>query len=161
MTPYPHSDQHLENPSILRSDDGMTLSVPAGLTNPVVKAPPKSPDYNSDPELLYEAQSGRLVLFHRFVEKKTNTLHMSTSRDGVTWTSAQGAVLGARAQRGFADDRAPLRRCRADVVRRRRHERLRRNDDVRRDARGRRPDRWVRRHQVGRQDRHELEHSWI
>lgn len=87
MTPYPNSDQHVENPSILRSNDGISVSVPPGLTNPVARAPRNRHDYNSDPELLYEPQSDRLVLFYRLVEgKKTNTIRMATSRDGVTWT---------------------------------------------------------------------------
>jgi len=88
MTPYAASNQTLENPSILRSDDGEHLSNPVGLTNPVVPAPRNPKNYNSDPELLYESQTGRLVLFDRFVEKKTNTLHVLTSQDGVTWKHA-------------------------------------------------------------------------
>lgn len=86
MTPYPKSDQHLENPSILASDDGESVRVPGGVANPVIKAPGKRKDYNSDPELVYEPQSDQLVLFHRFVEAKTNTIHVATSHDGVTWT---------------------------------------------------------------------------
>jgi len=88
VTPYPKSNQALENPSILASDDGVTVGVPAGLTNPVIAPTRKSKDYNSDPELLYEPATDRLVLFYRLVEKKTNTLRVSTSRDGVTWTAA-------------------------------------------------------------------------
>lgn len=89
MTPYPRSNQTLENPSILSSEDGIGVAVPAGLKNPVISAPKKSKDYNSDPELVYEAQTDRLVLFHRLVEKKTNTVHVTTSRDGITWTAAR------------------------------------------------------------------------
>ena len=87
MTPYPKSDQKLENPSILVSANGVDVAVPEGLANPVVAPPKNSRDYNSDPELLYESQTDRLVLFHRFVEKKTNTLRLSVSQDGVKWTS--------------------------------------------------------------------------
>jgi hypothetical protein len=86
MTPYPGSNQTLENPSILTSENGSTVAVPNGLTNPVVRAPRKAKDYNSDPELLYDATGDRLVLFYRLVEKRANTLHVSTSRDGITWT---------------------------------------------------------------------------
>lgn len=89
MTPYPKSDQKLENPSILRSENGINVAVPEGLTNPIISPPKGSKDYNSDPELLYEAQTDRLVLFHRFVEKKTNTIGLSVSSDGVTWTKMQ------------------------------------------------------------------------
>lgn len=86
MTPYPRSKQTLENPSILESSDGFHVGVPTGLQNPIVKAPKKPKDYNSDPELLYDAANDRLVLFHRLVETKTNTIHVSTSRDGIKWT---------------------------------------------------------------------------
>lgn len=85
MTPYPKSNQKLENPSILASDDGLAMRVPAGLKNPIVAPPKSARDYNSDPELLYEAQTDRLVLFERLVERRTNTLRVLTSRDGVTW----------------------------------------------------------------------------
>jgi hypothetical protein len=87
MTPYAKSDQTLENPSILQSDDGLSVAVPSGLENPVIKAPRRAKDYNSDPELLYEAQTDRLVLFHRLVDKRSNTVHVSISRDGVKWTA--------------------------------------------------------------------------
>jgi hypothetical protein len=86
MTPYPKSDQKLENPSILISKDGRSVSVPPGLDNPIIAPPKNSRDYNSDPELLYEPQTDRLVLFHRFVERKTNTIGLTVSRDGTTWT---------------------------------------------------------------------------
>jgi hypothetical protein len=86
MTPYPQSDQKLENPSILMSENGRDVAVPAGLQNPIIAPPRNSKDYNSDPELLYESQTDRLVLFHRFVQKKTNTIGLSVSSDGVTWT---------------------------------------------------------------------------
>jgi hypothetical protein len=89
MTPYPKSDQKLENPSILTSNDGVAVAVPRGLENPVVAPPRNSRNYNSDPELLYEPQTDRLVLFNRLVERKTNTVHVSTSRDGITWTEAR------------------------------------------------------------------------
>jgi hypothetical protein len=89
MTPYPKSDQKLENPSILMSEDGVSVSVPAGLKNPVFAPPRSSRNYNSDPELLYEPQTDRLVLFDRLVEKGTNTILVSTSRDGVKWTAAR------------------------------------------------------------------------
>lgn len=88
MTPYPKSKQTLENPSILTSADGMHVEVPAGLANPVIKAPKHPKDYNSDPELVFDATTDRLVLFHRLVERKTNTINVSTSGDGIHWTRA-------------------------------------------------------------------------
>ena len=101
MTPYAGSDQKVENPSILTSDDGVNVTVPDGLTNPVVAPPKNSKNYNSDPELLYESQTDRLVLFDRYVDRKTNTIHVSTSRDGVTWTHAR-APFWVRAHRAVS-----------------------------------------------------------
>ena len=67
----------------------LSVGVPSGLQNPVIAPPRNSRNYNSDPELLYEPQTDRLVLFTRLVEKKTNTIHVSTSRDGITWAPAR------------------------------------------------------------------------
>ena len=113
MTPYPKSKQTLENPSILMSHDGIDVAVPAGLKNPVVKPPRRARDYNSDPELVYEAQTDRLVLFHRLVDKKSNTIHVSTSRDGVAW-SATPAPFWERSHQAVSPtvavrDKAPAR----------------------------------------------------
>ncbi|AHG87639.1 hypothetical protein J421_0102 [Gemmatirosa kalamazoonensis] len=85
MTPYPKSDYHVENPSILVSGDGVHLQVPQGLTNPVIRRRGHAKDYNSDPELVYNPESNRLLLFYRFVDRRTNTILVSSSIDGVTW----------------------------------------------------------------------------
>lgn len=86
MTPYARSDSKLENPSILVSADGERYEVPDSLTNPVVPHSGGKKDYNSDPELVYDAALDRLVLFYRFVGKNTNTILAATSRDGRSWT---------------------------------------------------------------------------
>jgi hypothetical protein len=86
MTPYAKSDQTLENPSILTSDDGVSVAVPSGLKNPVIRAPWRAKDYNSDPELLYDRRNDQLVLFYRLVANGRNTIQVSTSRDGLSWT---------------------------------------------------------------------------
>lgn len=91
MTPYAKSSTKLENPSLLVSDDGIGLRVPAGVTNPVVQRPGHSPDYNSDPELVYEASTDRLLMIYRLVEKKTNTIRVVSSMDGVRWRQERNA----------------------------------------------------------------------
>jgi hypothetical protein len=106
MTPYAGSNQLVENPSILTSNDGVHVSLPMGLTNPVIPAPRNSKDYNSDPELLYESQTRRLVLLDRLVEKRKNTLHVLTSRDGVSWSRAR-TMLGVRAHQAVSPTIAP------------------------------------------------------
>ncbi len=87
MTPYPKSDYKLENPSLLVSDDGVRLQVPDGLVNPVVARQGKRTDYNSDPDLVYEASTDRLVMVYRYVQKRTNSVRVVSSRDGRTWSA--------------------------------------------------------------------------
>ena len=121
MTPYAASNQTVENPSILRSNDGVTVSVPGGLTNPIVPAPRNGNNYNSDPELLYETQTQRLVLFDRYVDKRSNSLQVLTSTDGVTWKKA-GTPLRVRAHRAVSPtiaqrDNAPARMWHVDAGR--------------------------------------------
>jgi hypothetical protein len=91
MTPYPRSDYRVENPSVLQSDDGVSLAVPEGGSNPVVPHAGRATDYNSDPELVYEPETDRLLLFYRFVEKKTNTIRVASSLDGRTWKRERNA----------------------------------------------------------------------
>lgn len=95
MTPYPRSDSKVENPSILVSHDGRTLAAPDGLANPVIGHRGRPSDYNSDPELVYEAGTDRLLLFYRFVDRRTNTILVSSSTDGRTWVPA-GKAFWAR-----------------------------------------------------------------
>jgi hypothetical protein len=85
MTPYPRSDFHVENPSILVSGDGVHLQVPQGLVNPVVSHRGRPSDYNSDPELVYNQETNRLLMFYRFVDRRTNTIRVSSTVDGRTW----------------------------------------------------------------------------
>jgi hypothetical protein len=91
MTPYPRNQSSVENPSIFGSVDGQRLYVPIGVINPIVGRAGRPKDYNSDPELLYEPDNDQLVLFYRFVDKRTNTIRVSTSKDGVQWTRSAKA----------------------------------------------------------------------
>jgi hypothetical protein len=91
MTPYAKSSTKLENPSVLVSDDGITLHVPSGVANPIVQKPGRAPDYNSDPELVYEPSTDRLIMFYRLVEKRTNTIRVVSSMDGRRWRQERNA----------------------------------------------------------------------
>lgn len=62
MTPYPNSNDMLENPSILASNDGITWVVPAGLTNPIYPMPPGHA-HNNDPDLIYNPDTDELWVF--------------------------------------------------------------------------------------------------
>ena len=96
VTPYPKNDALLENPSILMSHDGQELETPAGLSNPIVPHSGGVKDYNSDPELVYDPASQQMLLFYRFVDKKTNTIYVTSSKDGVHW-QAEPKVFWVRA----------------------------------------------------------------
>lgn len=88
MTPYPGQNIQLENPSILVSDDGIAWEVPDGLTNPIYpwQGPP---GYNSDPELVYDPSTGRLICYWRtVVSDSSQTSHTLAkwSTNGTTWS---------------------------------------------------------------------------
>jgi hypothetical protein len=53
ITPYADSNEDLENPSIVVSNDGNTWQVPEGLTNPIIPHP-GGQEFNSDPTLFYD-----------------------------------------------------------------------------------------------------------
>ena len=90
MTPYPGGSSSLENPSLLESDDGISLTVPAGVHNPLVQ-PLNRTGYNSDPDLIYDPAQDELVLSYRVVADGVNTIKIITSRDGVSWSEPRVA----------------------------------------------------------------------
>lgn len=90
MTPYPGGSSYFENPSILVSNDGLALSVPPGLTNPVV-AQPGATSYNSDPDLVYDATQHEIVMSYRLVQRGWNRIRIVTTHDGVHWTDPHEA----------------------------------------------------------------------
>lgn len=89
MTPYPGASVRLENPSILTSNDGVQWSVPPGLVNPIAPDP-GAPSYNSDPDIVFDPDTGKLICFWRaVVSDASQTSHTlaKTSSDGVTWSA--------------------------------------------------------------------------
>lgn len=62
-TPFPNDDDDYENPSIWGSNDRINWTVPAGLVNPIDPMPPSG--YNSDTELVYDPDEGRMVCLWR------------------------------------------------------------------------------------------------
>lgn len=94
ITPYNKSSLGLENPSILVSNEGFHWHVPDGLTNPL-DDPRTSPDkgggYNSDPELVWDPDKKRFVLYWR---RASEMLHAAESTDGIHWKRTFG-ILGS------------------------------------------------------------------
>jgi hypothetical protein len=98
MTPYEGSDNTLENPSIVVSQDGDTWIVPPGLTNPIEPWNGVTGVYNSDPDLVMVGNT--LYMFWRTVFGATNeTIYYRTSTDGITWTPKVAALNSDSTQR--------------------------------------------------------------
>lgn len=98
MTPYPSSNDDYENPSLLVSSDGLSWSVPTGLTNPLVAAP-TDPTHNADPDLVVDGTT-MYVVYKRRVPGTSDTALLLTSTDGVTWGSP--TTLFTTTTEGFA-----------------------------------------------------------
>lgn len=86
FTPYSNSNNQIENPSIVCSDDGNTWTVPAGLTNPVVPVvSDPAGGYNSDPNLFVD-DAGLMFMFWRANTYNGGEYHyVVTSTDGINW----------------------------------------------------------------------------
>jgi hypothetical protein len=94
MTPYPFDTDTYENPSIVVSDDGLSWSVPDGLTNPIVPRP--DCDHNSDPDIVYNPRTNELYVYYteqlradRCPGRNTNSVRLVTSADGINWSAPQ------------------------------------------------------------------------
>lgn len=97
MTPYYLSNDDIENPCILASNDGTTWAIPDGLTNPIDPWRGVAGTYNSDPELVYDPDTDKLVCYWRDYlggESVPGNLVFcySESSDGVTWTAQADAL---------------------------------------------------------------------
>lgn len=88
VTPYFNTNDDLENPCILVSQDGKTWQVPNGLSNPVYPWPGGA-QYNSDTDIAYNPEADELVLIYR-----TGTLApvIARSANGVTWPPSASAI---------------------------------------------------------------------
>ena len=86
MTPYPFGNSGFENPSLFVSEEGTLLSVPGGVVNPLVPMP-GAPNYNSDPDLVYDARFDRLVMSYRIAGSSDNSIMVMSSTDGQKWSA--------------------------------------------------------------------------
>ena len=86
-----------KNPSILVSNDGSSWSVPAGLINPLIDAPPC--DHNCDADIIYNSNTGEMWVYYLDTRRGTrcggyedqpyynhNFLKLFKSSDGINWT---------------------------------------------------------------------------
>lgn len=94
-TPYPYKDNHVENPEIFVSYDGIFWTMPEGARNPLVPPPSVMGDHNSDPDMVFH--ENQLWLFYRETQKSrasgkngdTNIIYLMKSEDGVQWSRPQ------------------------------------------------------------------------
>lgn len=85
-TPYTNSDDDVENPSMLVSNNGTDWSVPDGLINPIVDMP-EGGGYNSDPDLVYNPSGDYLMYYYRESQSNGNdSIKLVTSTNGVIWS---------------------------------------------------------------------------
>ena len=85
-TPFPGSDPAIENPSIWQSHDGITWTVPTGVTNPIEAKP--SGGFNADTHLTL-GPDGRLYCFWLATVGNTVTTWYRASSNGVDWSDKQ------------------------------------------------------------------------
>jgi hypothetical protein len=92
MTPYPYSDDRIENPSLLASRNGMVFREIEGIVNPLVPPPPI--DHNDDPDLRWDAVAGEYELLYLESEAPMKQTVVSLrSTDLVTWVRHDAIVF--------------------------------------------------------------------
>lgn len=88
-TPYPNGDTSAENPCIAVSNDMLTWTVPAGLTNPL--NPGDATNYNSDTHLVYRHDTNTMEIWWR--QRRASDgywlIYRRTTTDGVNWTEKE------------------------------------------------------------------------
>lgn len=103
FTPYPNTNDRLENPSILASHDGINWETPGALVNPVIPAPANTADYNSDPDLVF--YNNQLYLFYRETKESVTPveqrIYLVTSNNGEDWGVPTEVLFGTGATDGL------------------------------------------------------------
>jgi hypothetical protein len=96
-TPYANSNDQVENPCILVSNNGVNWTVPAGLVNPLIGPPPC--DHNCDADIIYNASTDEMWVYYVDTRRSGqclghegqpyfnhNYLQLFKSSNGVNWT---------------------------------------------------------------------------
>ena len=83
VTPYPYGDASKENPSLYSGKTFLNWTVPAGVTNPVVR--PVS-GYLSDPDHVFNPETNELWLYYRSVTSD-NEIFLVRGRGPSTWSA--------------------------------------------------------------------------
>lgn len=85
ITPFAESNDQVENPSIVVSDNGKTWTVPQGISNPIVPAPDGG--YNSDPHICMSPDGKTMnIVYRTYLHAGTEHLYVVSSNDGINWS---------------------------------------------------------------------------
>jgi hypothetical protein len=113
-TPYAYGNFVHENPEIFVSHDGIHWAIPDGVKNPLIPSPEGTWDHNSDPDMFF--LHGKLWLYYRetrpISEPPENRICLTTSVDGVAWTSP-AEILVARGEQALLMSPAVIYKNRA------------------------------------------------
>jgi hypothetical protein len=91
ITPYPFSDDRLENPSLVTTADGVAFAPYPGAASPLVPAPPS--DHNDDPDLRRDPRTGAYeLLYLETLRPDRQTLVALRSTDLIAWTRRDAIV---------------------------------------------------------------------
>ena len=82
FTPYTDTDDRVENPSVVISDDGLSFREEKAGLNPLVPAPEK--DHNDDPELFF-ADGKYCILYLETMRPEKQSLILLESADRIHW----------------------------------------------------------------------------
>lgn len=92
VTPYPSGNNKYENPSLYASADNAAWSPAPGARTPLVTP---SAGFLSDPDLVFDADRGKLYLYYRqAIDKREDWLQVMSSSDGVTWSEPSRVLFG-------------------------------------------------------------------
>jgi len=94
-TPYPIGNPKYENPSIYQGYTSRSLTVPAGVANPLA-TPGALGGYMSDPDMLYDPDRNQLRMYYRQTTQGNDLLYMITSENGAAWSAPQRVLTGER-----------------------------------------------------------------
>ncbi|HYV96804.1 MAG TPA: hypothetical protein VE967_05065 [Gemmatimonadaceae bacterium] len=83
LTPYPNGMSMYENPVVYTSRDLLRWTVPVPSLNPVVSP---SNGYLSDPDIVYDPDSGQVLMYYRQVAAE-NEIMLMRSRDLFAWSA--------------------------------------------------------------------------
>jgi len=100
MTPYPFSNAHFENPSLLVSHDGIAFAPLPGAPAPLV--PPPAYDHNDDPDLRRDPRTGEYeLLYLETLRPDKQVVVALRSRDLKTWTRRDAITYDLKAGAPF------------------------------------------------------------